>query len=75
MDWPASINLEQMTVHASSYGGPIALIKDFKQFLKLSGTASTKPVIRIFNCSGKHISSINVSIFLCTNRSLIIYRH
>lgn len=58
MDWPASINLEHMTVHAASYGGPIALVKDFKQFLKLSGTGSTKPVIRIFNCSGKLISSI-----------------
>ncbi|XP_055550218.1 vacuolar protein sorting-associated protein 16 homolog [Wyeomyia smithii] len=58
MDWPASINLEQMTVHAASYGGPIALVKDFKQFLKLSGTGTTKPMIRIFNCAGKLISSI-----------------
>ncbi|EAT37446.1 AAEL010559-PA [Aedes aegypti] len=59
MDWPASINLEHMTVHAAPYGGPIALVKDTKQFLKLSGGESTKPVIRIFNCSGRLISTIN----------------
>lgn len=69
MDWPATINLEQMTVHAASYGGPVALVKDFKQFLKLSGSGSAKPVIRIFNCAGKLISSINVSfsLFLLIN--------
>ncbi|XP_065092483.1 vacuolar protein sorting-associated protein 16 homolog [Ochlerotatus camptorhynchus] len=59
MDWPANINLENMAVHAAPYGGPIALVRDSKQFLKVSGGESAKPVIRIFNCFGKLTSTIN----------------
>uniref|UniRef100_A0A182QAU2 Vacuolar protein sorting-associated protein 16 homolog n=1 Tax=Anopheles farauti TaxID=69004 RepID=A0A182QAU2_9DIPT len=63
MEWPASINLEHMSVQAAPFGGPIAVVKDPKMFIKLDGGGSTRPVIRVFNCVGKLISSINASIF------------
>lgn len=59
MDWPASINLDNMTIHAAPYGGPIAVVKDPKSFIKLDGGSSARPVIRVFNCVGKLMSSIN----------------
>lgn len=61
MEWPGSINLEHMRVYAAPYGGPIAVVKDPKLFVKLDGGASTRPIIRIFNCVGKLLSSINVT--------------
>uniref|UniRef100_A0A182LTD4 Vacuolar protein sorting-associated protein 16 homolog n=1 Tax=Anopheles culicifacies TaxID=139723 RepID=A0A182LTD4_9DIPT len=59
MEWPASINLENMAIHAAPYGGPIAIVKDPKMFIKLDGGTSTRPIIRVFNCVGKLISTIN----------------
>uniref|UniRef100_A0A182N0B3 Vacuolar protein sorting-associated protein 16 homolog n=1 Tax=Anopheles dirus TaxID=7168 RepID=A0A182N0B3_9DIPT len=59
MEWPATINLEHMSVHAAPFGGPIAIVKDPKLFIKLDGGTSTRPIIRVFNCVGKLISSIN----------------
>nr|XP_040230562.2 vacuolar protein sorting-associated protein 16 homolog [Anopheles coluzzii] len=59
MEWPGNINLEHMRVYAAPYGGPIAVVKDPKLFVKLDGGASTRPIIRIFNCVGKLLSSIN----------------
>ncbi|XP_050088699.1 vacuolar protein sorting-associated protein 16 homolog [Anopheles aquasalis] len=59
MKWPPNIDLEQMKVYAAPYGGPIAVMKDRNSFLKIEGGTSTRPVIRIFNCVGKQISSIN----------------
>ncbi|XP_035910618.1 vacuolar protein sorting-associated protein 16 homolog [Anopheles stephensi] len=59
MEWPASINLDNMVVYAAPYGGPIAIVKDPKLFIKLDGSTSTRPIIRVFNCVGKLLSSIN----------------
>jgi Vps16, N-terminal region len=63
MDWPQGVDLENNLVYAAPYGGPIALVRDWKQILIASG--STKPVIRIFTSSGKLISSFTVKFFLC----------
>jgi hypothetical protein len=60
MDFPESLNLEQMNVYAAPFGGPIAITKDFKQLTKAG--ASNKPIIHIFTASGRLISTINVSL-------------
>jgi hypothetical protein len=64
MDWPENIDLEKMVVAAAPFGGPIAVTKDWKQFHRVSGSSSTKPVIHIFTASGNIISTINVRIFI-----------
>lgn len=54
----------QMIVAAAPYGGPIAMVRDWRQFVKAS--TAGKPVIRIFTCAGKAIdderSEIRVSL-------------
>ncbi|GAB0090509.1 Vacuolar protein sorting-associated protein 16 homolog [Sergentomyia squamirostris] len=57
MEWPPETDLENMIVCAAPYGGPMAIVKDFQKFVKVTG--STKPIIRIFTASGHLISSIN----------------
>lgn len=61
MEWAADTELNQMTVVAAPYGGPMAIVRDSKQFIKVGG-ATIKPVIRIFTASGHLLSSINVKI-------------
>lgn len=60
MEWSPDTELLQMSVFAAPYGGPMAIIRDAKEFVKLGGS-SVKPIIRIFTASGNLISSINVS--------------
>lgn len=57
MSWGDQINLEDYKVAAGMYGGPIALMKDNKKFLKVLG-ASGKPLVHIYSASGQYISSI-----------------
>lgn len=59
MEWSPDTELLQMSVFAAPYGGPMAIIRDAKEFVKLGGS-SVKPIIRIFTASGNLISSINV---------------
>lgn len=56
MAWQNEVNLENMSVAAAPYGGPIALIRDRKKFVKVQGIG--KPIISIYSASGKNISSI-----------------
>lgn len=58
MDFPDDINLEQMKVYASSFGGPFAIMKDPNLMRKTGSTV--KPVIYIFSSSGNLISRIVV---------------
>lgn len=58
MDWPQNADLEQMVVYAAPYGGPIAIVKDPTQFVKVS--AQNKPMIRIFTSAGRLLSKIQV---------------
>lgn len=59
MEWSPENDLEQMCLVAAPYGGPVAVVRDVKQYVKVAGPTS-KPVIRIFTASGQLISSINV---------------
>lgn len=65
LDWPANTDLGQMFVAAAAFGGPLAVVRDWRQFVK--ATTSGKPVIKIFTCSGNLISTINVNLvqFFC----------
>lgn len=62
MEWSPDTDLEKMIVCAAPYGGPIAVMRDTRLFIKVTGLA--KPVIRIFTSSGHLISTINVRIFI-----------
>lgn len=68
MEWSPDTELFQMNVFAAPYGGPMAIIRDAKEFVKLGGS-SVKPIIRIFTASGHPISTINVR----SNRTLQIH--
>lgn len=48
-----------MIVAAAPYGGPLAIVRDWKQFSKTATAA--KPTIKIMTCSGNLIATINVS--------------
>lgn len=60
MEWSPENDLEQMSLVAAPYGGPVAVVRDVKQFVKV-GSSTSKPVIRIFTASGHPISTIAVS--------------
>lgn len=62
MEWPYDTELEQMKVAAAPYGGPMAIVRDSKEFIKVGGSSTVKPVIRIFTTSGHLLSTINVII-------------
>ena len=47
MDWQNEINMENLSVAVGSYGGPIALIRDRKKFVKVQGIG--KPIISIYS--------------------------
>ncbi|XP_031556502.1 vacuolar protein sorting-associated protein 16 homolog [Actinia tenebrosa] len=53
MGWK-DINLENYTVTAASYGGPIALMPDNKH----TGAVINKPIISIYSSAGKELSSL-----------------
>lgn len=61
MEWPPETDLECMMVAAAPYGGPMAIVRDPKLFVKVTG--SSKPIIRIYTASGHLISTINVCYF------------
>ena len=56
MNWQNEINMENLNVAVGSYGGPIAVIRDRKKFVKVQGIG--KPIISIYSASGNNISSI-----------------
>lgn len=62
MNWMMDEGLENMIVSGAPYGGPMAVVRDRKQFVQIKTT--TKPVITIYNCSGNVISKILVSVKL-----------
>lgn len=70
MAWHQEINLENFIAASASYGGPIALRRDDKKFVKVQGTG--QPIISIYSGSGKQIASFKVLIvsynYDCNNR-------
>lgn len=59
MKWHQDVNMDNVIVSGSSYGGPIAIIRDSKKFVKVQGAG--KPVIVIYSGSGKQLSSLVVN--------------
>lgn len=59
MNWSIDSGLDSMVISGAPYGGPIALIRDRKQLVRIVG--QSKPVIHIYNCAGTHMSNIVVS--------------
>lgn len=57
MPWHQEVNLDEVLVAAAPYGGPIAIIRDRKKFVKIQG-ATNKSIIFIYSSSGKQIGSI-----------------
>lgn len=70
MEWAADTDLHQMSVVAAPYGGPMAIVRDAKEFIKVGGS-TVKPVIRIFTASGHLLSTINVRLGLNPTRNYI----
>lgn len=60
MEWPSDMDLSIMNVAAAPYGGPLAIVRNAKEFVKVGG-ASMKPTINIFTASGQLKSSIHVN--------------
>lgn len=60
MTWMMDEDLGNMVVSGAPYGGPIAMVRDRKQMVRVMGVA--KPVITIFNGVGSVIAKILVSI-------------
>ncbi|KAG6441802.1 hypothetical protein O3G_MSEX001993 [Manduca sexta] len=56
MNWKMDEGLGNMIVCGAPYGGPMAVMRDKKQFVQIKTT--TKPVITIYNCAGNIISKI-----------------
>lgn len=59
MEWPSDTQLHQMSVIAAPYGGPMAIVRDAKQFIKVGGS-TVKPVIHIFTAAGNQLAEIKV---------------
>lgn len=62
MDWSLDNDLDRMTICGAPYGGPMAIVRDSKQFTKITGSATAKPIIQIFTSAGQLLSTINVHI-------------
>jgi vacuolar protein sorting-associated protein 16 len=56
MHW--DLNFENICCAAAQYGGPIAVIRDRKKFVRVQG--ASKPTILIYSAAGHIISSILV---------------
>lgn len=56
MVWAMDEGLDHMIVSGAPYGGPIAVVRDRKQYVRILGTS--KPVITLYNGVGTIISKI-----------------
>ncbi|XP_026473948.1 vacuolar protein sorting-associated protein 16 homolog [Ctenocephalides felis] len=56
MGWQNEINLNDMMLYAAPYGGPIALMRNYKKIIRVQG--STNPIIYIYTSSGQKNASI-----------------
>lgn len=59
MNWQMDDGFDNMIVSGAPYGGPIAVVRDRKHYVRIM--PSSKPVISIYNCVGDVISKILVS--------------
>ncbi|XP_026330192.1 vacuolar protein sorting-associated protein 16 homolog [Hyposmocoma kahamanoa] len=56
MNWQMDDGFDNMIVSGAPYGGPIAVVRDRKHYVRIM--PSSKPVITIYNCVGDVISKI-----------------
>jgi hypothetical protein len=61
MGWTgAQVDIENFSIVGASFGGPLAIIRDDKKFLKVTQNVPVKPIINIYTSSGTLVSSIKV---------------
>lgn len=58
MAWQDAVDLSKFIVSAAPFGGPIALIRDDKHFVRVQGSTINKPIIHIFSSAGKELASV-----------------
>lgn len=58
MAWQEAVDLSKFTISAAPFGGPIALVRDDKHFVRVHGSSINKPVIHIFSSAGKELASV-----------------
>lgn len=56
MTWQHELRLENVSVAAAPYGGPLAVVRDRKKFVQVQG--SGKPVIALYSSAGNHLGSV-----------------
>ncbi len=60
MSWSPGVDVDNYCVVGASFGGPLAIIRDDKKFLKVTQNVPVKPIINLYTSSGANISSIKV---------------
>lgn len=73
MNWSMDEGLDNMLVCGAPYGGPIAVVRDRKQFVRV--VTQAKPVITIYNCVGNVITKILVCHFSYLTLSTFLLLH
>jgi len=73
MGWSPQVDIENYSVVCASYGGPLAIIKDDKKFLRVTQNVPAKPIISIFTSAGTLISSIKVIHLIRSSSSVICF--
>lgn len=58
MAWQETVDLSKFIVSAAPFGGPIALMRADKHFVRVQGSSINKPVIHIFSSAGKELASV-----------------
>jgi len=62
MLWSSQVDIENYFVVGASFGGPLAIIRDDKKFLRVTPSTPAKPIISIFTSAGSLISAVKVSV-------------
>lgn len=62
MAWQDEIKIENVIASAAPYGGPVAIRRDNKKFVKVQG--SSQPIIFIFSSAGRQLASLKVFIMI-----------
>lgn len=75
MAWQETVDLSKFIVSAAPFGGPIALMRADKHFVRVQGSSINKPVIHIFSSAGKELalsSGMLAQLFRWVGQSLKI---
>ncbi len=61
--WGPDINLDEYLICGAPFGGPIAMIRDDRKLVALSGD-NAKPKLRIFTTAGQKIAEVIIFTIL-----------